>query len=314
MAERMRSQNMSFFRATIAALLLIAAGTTAVRADDHGSRRGIREVRAAVPILVDRDMRQLYLGRAVVDDAIVESDHAIVDFHGDRGRGIAVLSYKNATWWLVGSAFEERHPGRSWWTTDSPGAPASCKTTTSVTPTADALRAALGADAATASLWSLRAMPQPTSSSAPTPAYVGIPQACAIGATYIVNGYVAIANDAGYRVSWTSPKPFDLADPHGRAPDDAEMSGPGANSIFYLYANGGKGSSGTPASTLIVWCPFVLDTSVHYIIEFSGADSRLGPIRATLDDNTLTFEIPAFTAPPNADLRGEVDYLPYREH
>ena len=303
---------MGLLRAAFAVLLVIVAWMPVVRAEDHGPRRGVREVRAAVPILVHREMEQLFLGKAVVDDAIVGNDNAIVDFHGDRGRGIAVLSYKNAIWWLVGSAFEERHASGSWWTTDSPALPASCTTTTSAAPSADDLREALGADAATIALWSSHVGAPQSVVHPPANTSGDISQACYTGTTYIVNGPTDIENDAGYHVSWTSGKPFGLVAPHGRAPNDAEMSGPGANSIFYLYANGGPAPLIAPASTLTIWCPFVLDTSVHYIIEFAGADGPLGPVRATLNDNTLTFELPAFTAPPNADLRGEVDYLPYR--
>ncbi len=310
----MRSYDMGLVRVALVALVLLPAFAAPIRADDYGPRRGVREVRAAVPALVHRTMRELFLGSPIVDDAIVGSDNAIVDFHGDRGRGIAALTYKNATWWLVGSVFEQQRAGWSWWTGDSPAAPWSCRTTTKTAPTAAYLRDALGADAATVALWTAHGR-DPRDVVLPFSPIRGsdMPQACATGAIYIVNGHTSVANDAGYRVSWTSPEAFGLANVHGRAPDDAEMSGPGANSIFYIYANGGPVALSAPKSTLSIWCPFVLDTGVHYIIEFSGADGRLGPIRATLNDNTLTFEIPAFTAPAKADLRGEVDYLPYRK-
>jgi len=123
-----------------------------------------------------------------------------------------------------------------------------------------------------------------------------------------------VPNDGGYRVSWVSLGHAAVTAKHGRAPTDAEMSGPGANSIFYLYANSGADPLSAPQSHLEVWCPFVLDPKVHYFIEFAGPDKSLGTIPATLKDNVLTFDIPAFTAPANADIRGEIDYLPLIVH
>lgn len=281
-------------------------------ADDYGPRRGVREVRAAVPIIEHARTAALAMGAVTgVDDAIVGHDRAIVDFHGPHGRGIAVLTYAEARWWLVGATYEDVRGDASWWDWETPATPLTCART-STAPTAAFLRTSLGADVATAALWSAHASP-PASGQRSTSLPGNLVRDCLPDIYPTPYPLARVTNDDGYRVGWTTSGAWGgVLDAHGRSPTDAEMSGPGANSIFYLYANGGATALAVPKSTLTIWCPFVLDPSVHYFIEFSGADAQLGPIHATLDDNTLMFEIPAFAAPSDADLRGEVDYLPYR--
>lgn len=212
---------------------------------------------------------------ATVPGVVVVGDTAVASWRSGAKSGFATLDYRNARWWLTR---ETTYPLVC---IDRAGASPPMRQSIALIAT-DHLRGITGA---------CGAIDDPPPS---------------------IGGNVPSPIGDGYRTWWTSSVGLDFAHPHGRAPTDGEMSGPGANSIFYFYASAGPQATKFPASTLIVWCPFVLDTEVHYIVEFAGADGPLGPVRATLKDNTLTFDLPAFTAPANADLRGEVDYLPYR--
>jgi hypothetical protein len=97
-----------------------------------------------------------------------------------------------------------------------------------------------------------------------------------------------------------------------RAPTEAESwaNQPSGNSYFFFS---GTVQSAQPvhvqAGTAIdVWFPFVLDPSLHYSLTVAAPNAMsLGPVEGTLKDNTLHFVLPAFTAPPGADLMGEID-------
>jgi len=97
-----------------------------------------------------------------------------------------------------------------------------------------------------------------------------------------------------------------------RAPTEAESwaNPPSGNSYFFF--------SGTvqspqpvhvqPGTTIDVWFPFVLDTSLSYSLTIAAPNAMsLGPVEGTLKDNTLHFVLPAFTAPPGAELMGEIE-------
>jgi hypothetical protein len=97
-----------------------------------------------------------------------------------------------------------------------------------------------------------------------------------------------------------------------RAPTEAESweNYPGGNSYFFFS---GTVQSTQPVrvqagTTLDVWFPFVLDTSQRYSLTIAAPHvMSLGPIDGTLKDNTLHFVLPAFTAPPDAELMGEIE-------
>ncbi|HEX8805462.1 MAG TPA: hypothetical protein VF741_00880, partial [Candidatus Aquilonibacter sp.] len=63
-----------------------------------------------------------------------------------------------------------------------------------------------------------------------------------------------------------------------------------------------------PGTTIDVWFPFVLDPSLRYSVTIAAPNvMSIGPVEGTLADNTLHFTLPAFTAPPGADLMGEIE-------
>jgi hypothetical protein len=97
-----------------------------------------------------------------------------------------------------------------------------------------------------------------------------------------------------------------------RAPTEAESwaNQPTGNSYFFFS---GTVQSTQPVhvqagTTIDVWFPFVLDTSLKYSLTLAGHGfTALGPIDGTLADNTLHFVLPAFTASPGVDLMGEIE-------
>ena len=103
-----------------------------------------------------------------------------------------------------------------------------------------------------------------------------------------------------------------LANVESRAPTPAESwtNRPGGNSYFFF-----SGTVQAPqpvhvqrGTTLDVWFPFVLDTSLTYSLTIGGEGfTPIGPIDGALADNTLHFVLPAFTAPPGVDMMGEIE-------
>ncbi len=103
-----------------------------------------------------------------------------------------------------------------------------------------------------------------------------------------------------------------LANIESRAPTPAESwtNRPGGNSYFFF-----SGTVQAPqpvhvqrGTTLDVWFPFVLDTSLTYSLTIGGEGfTPIGPIDGALADNTLHFVLPAFTAPPGVDMMGEIE-------
>jgi len=101
----------------------------------------------------------------------------------------------------------------------------------------------------------------------------------------------------------------------GRAPTEAESWVTyGGNSYFFLS---GKAQSPVPihvaaGTTIDVWFPFVLDSSLYYGLTIAHTDKPIGPIDGTLKDNVVHFVLPAFTLLPDAILMGEIEGDPFR--
>jgi hypothetical protein len=122
--------------------------------------------------------------------------------------------------------------------------------------------------------------------------------------------------DGGYRVGLhfaqsDSSNDAAITDFRTRIPTQAESwITPGGNSYFFFS---GTVKSEQPVhvhagTTLDVWFPFVLDDALRYSITLAAPHlMSIGPIDGTLKDNTLHFTLPAFTAPPGADLMGEIE-------
>ena len=107
-----------------------------------------------------------------------------------------------------------------------------------------------------------------------------------------------------------APAAAQIVSVSGRAPTEAESwLTPGGNSYFFFS---GTVNSAAPihvqsGTTLDVWFPFVLDTSLYYGLTIAHADKPIGPIDGTLKGNVVHFALPAFTLPPGATLMAEIE-------
>lgn len=96
----------------------------------------------------------------------------------------------------------------------------------------------------------------------------------------------------------------------GRTPTEAESwITRGGNSYFFFS---GTVQSTQPihvgaGTTIDVWFPFVLDSSLYYALTIAHADKPIGPIDGTLKDNVVHFVLPAFTLTPGATLMAEIE-------
>jgi hypothetical protein len=120
-----------------------------------------------------------------------------------------------------------------------------------------------------------------------------------------------------YRVTLRFAPTDASADAHiasfeSRMPTEAESwANPPSGNAYFFFS--GTVLSQRPvhvqAGTILdVWFPFVLDSSLRYSLTIAAPNAMsLGPVEGTLKDNTLHFVLPAFTAPPGAELMGEID-------
>ncbi len=310
------------------------AASTAGQATDVGPGRGVREVRSAVPILLRSRIHDLRNGESTsVDDAIVAGDNAIVDWRTKNIRGISVLTYRNAHWWMTGSAFEwPTGRGWSWWMSDTSAAEYGCpgSSESRTAPDATFLQTVLHADPSVAALWSKNVAPIANGfpEERVRPREPVVARACPVGhpidqwtfgsmdqtgtietSTYAY-GRLDLLNIDGYRPDWSGPQGWSKGLVRGisRAPTDAEMSVPGADAVFFFSTTVGTEPVAIPKTRLDVWCPFVLDPDARYSLAITG-DTIVGPLDGTMANNVLHFEIPAFSAKAGTYLQGEVDWL-----
>ena len=76
--------------------------------------------------------------------------------------------------------------------------------------------------------------------------------------------------------------------------------------FLYVDSDAKKQVTFQKGGSFDVWVPWVLDDSLRYELEFYEGKTVIGPIKATLYDNVLHFDLPAFALPPGETL-GEVD-------
>lgn len=130
------------------------------------------------------------------------------------------------------------------------------------------------------------------------------------------SGQTQLLNDLdGYQMAVTFPRNdaasgADIRDLSGRTPTEAESwITRGGNSYFFFS---GTVQSTQPihvdaGTTIDVWFPFVLDSSLYYALTIAHADKPIGPIDGTLKDNVVHFVLPAFTLTPGATLMAEIE-------
>ncbi len=117
-------------------------------------------------------------------------------------------------------------------------------------------------------------------------------------------------DDAGY-VATLGPALSEVASIHPRAPTQGESwtAFPGGNAWAYFTIRSRDGSANVIAAgaTIDIWCPFVLDPTQKYSVTIAKASVPLGPLPATVTDNTFHIVLPQFTIPDGAELMGEID-------
>jgi hypothetical protein len=297
------------------ALLLAALGTGAARADDVGPTRGIREVRGALPVMLARRLHATGNTTPVrTVDVVVDKDRALASWTAGDASGLVYLEYRLARWWMKAEANTFDDDGD--WSFEPAGSLPLCRDLHASGPTSAEL---IGPDFAIARDLVDLARSHVTQI-ARADALASVPHASR-AASILTSSACTVSPVTGddYQATIAEPpratwKPLDPTF-HGRAPTDGEMNGAGADAIFFFSRDidGAKGFSFPAHTKLDIWCPFVLDPEVRYSLTLVGGDPIVGPIDGTMSDNTMHFDLPAFSAAPGAELRGEIDWLPQRQ-
>jgi hypothetical protein len=295
-------------------------------AEDGGPGREVRAIRHDLPILVaHRSALWKDTSPIVIDGVLVEGDGALAQWHQGAHTRIEIFSKQLQRWWLQSeisideqnglatccggvyapgdlngptTAFLQRLPDVAY--------PLASKAATFLPAVANANeRASVRAASTNANATESPSIHGDTfvddsiPLTATTTPWLGKTKAYALSTTFS-------ANDATPQSRLT-----DLA---GRAPTSAESwEARCGNGYFFFSATLSSQqpvhvSAGTK---LDVWFPFVLAPKMTYSLTIAHVTPIIGPLNGTLTDNTLHFELPAFSAEPGADLMGEIDGDPF---
>jgi len=284
-------------RATLCALLLaLAVWPLAARADDYGHRRDVAAIRHDLPVLLAAGPYAA-AQPPQFESVVVSGADALVECDACSSTALLRLHYRYDRWWLLGYA-----------TASSNGLLTAGLTQPLVALAHSHLATTQRADAATP------------------------PARCKTFSCYFVSGEI-------YDVTAPIQLPFNptrpgrmrgdaylatvtlsdndgnasskIANLEGRAPTEGESWITQGGNSYYFFS--GTVQSTKPVhvqagTTIDVWFPFVLDTSLRYSLTIAGHGfSAISPVEGTLVDNTLHFVLPAFTAAPGVDLMGEIE-------
>ena len=288
------------FRAIVScALLGVLLQPTLARADDSGPARDVQAIRHDLPLLLTRDLRAHNISASAVkiDGVAVSGDLAMVQWHAAERSGIVGMELRFGRWWLdqrapVGAPIDYAGYGCA-------GLQAPFQ---ALVPFAQHHLSAIDA-------MIVRQMHAPRGGASgipdsPTVIYTRFPSPTITAAPY--EAAITFAKDDVFPDTDAS-----FTDLRGRAPTEAESwLTPGGNSYFFF--------SGTMQSeqlvhvqagtTVDVWFPFVLDTSLKYSLTIAGHGFKaIGPVEGTLFENSLRFALPAFTLTPGVELMGEIE-------
>ena len=293
-------------------------------AEDFGSKGDIGTVRADARILLAHQARLAGIDPklTVVSGVIVSKDTALLSWQIGPDRGVLGLMRLGSRWWGTFAAV----PRKDGWAIQS-SAPFKKSADDVIDPKlTPALLKSFGfADDL------LEDAVQRNSDISPDPANVREIPPFASETTMelrgkqlnTTGGTVAAwgSETAGYAFSMRysandAPATAEFSQVYGRAPTKAEfLPYPtpdgfySSDAVFYfdLTIDATKPVTFAPGSRIFVWFPFVLDDTLRYNLTIGFADKPIGPVYATAFDNTLEFELPAFTVVPGKQLMAEID-------
>ncbi len=297
-----------------ALLLMLATGLPRVAlADDAGPRRDVREIRYDLPKLIAAQNFSTPVRAITIDDVAVDGNGALAQWHDNGSQRIDYLVRRFDRWWLENEIYLDSKGSSAFYDTGcSSLGPTSLLLTSLkfpqplVTLAARTLPDVMMADA----------RPTPT---LPPGGYLVKP-GCDVY-RYTIDD-IAFSrqvqtplNLGGYAMavrlaSNDADSSARIRGVGGRAPTEAESwMTRGGNSYFFFS---GTVDSAAPihvtaGTTIDVWFPFVLDSSLYYGLTIAHADKPMGPIDGTLNNNVVHFVLPGFTLPPGATLMGEIE-------
>lgn len=277
---------MRVFEAAIALFFLFIAASMPVRADDFGPRRDIGQVRSDARRLLAHRVRVSGVDPNAVKiyDVIVVRDQAVLSWDSVKQHQVMGMNRTLDRWWDV---------------------PVSSLSQ-------DLITAAVAHNAAVAHLQAAR-----LKGSDEKPGSSPLPLSASGGTLWTPR-----QNTAGYDITITfatndAATGTKFTRIYARAPTKAEAlpnpppprswGGPTDVGYFDLEIDGAKPVTFAPGTKVDVWFPFVLDDQLRYRISFVSADKIYAPIRGTIFDNVLHFELPAFTIAPGKAFQAEIE-------
>jgi hypothetical protein len=282
--------------------IVICAFTTAARADDFGPHRDIAQVRSEARRLLAQRTRNSGLDPAVIQiyDAVVVKDQSVLSWSNGKQRGLMGLVRQMDRWWDAMDAL----PAATCWST----------------ATAYPLEAAgLSKDLLSAAVlhnMDVRGLDAPCKDAAHTVLFdtrVNRSGGIAHVNRSQTSGYDIIITYAPSNAASTTT----FSQIYARAPTPAEMlqnpapphgwGGPNAVLFFDVALAGAAPVAFARGTKVDVWFPFVFDDALRYDMTFTSDGKVIGPVYATIFDNVLHFELPAFSVTPAKPVMAEVD-------
>ena len=295
--------------------------SSAAFADDAGPSGDLRTLRHDAPILLAaRILDGKLLGGFAIDGVVVNSDAALLQWHLAQAQRIDYFVRRFGVWWLEDEVWIDER-GRAMGGGGAPIIPGDENG-----PTPSFLKDWLHfpaplVDLAAVHLPSMQQAVQRAAARKGSPHFHGdgyffneLPFVTTEQLPTSMGGYGVVLrfapNDA--------PAAARLTRIQGRAPTLAE-SWVNYGADGYFFFSGTVQSAGpvhfSGGTTIDVWFPFVLDSSLEYSLTIANTTASLGRVvgNVSVATNTVHFELPAFEAAPNANLIGEVDADP-RSH
>jgi hypothetical protein len=282
--------------------IVICAFTAAALADDFGPHRDIAQVRAEARRLLAQRTRNSGLDPAVIQisDAVVVNDQAVLSWSNGKQRGLMGLVREMDRWWDAMDAV----PAATCWSA-----------ATAYPLDAAGLSKELLSVAVVHNI-DVRVLDAPCKDSEHAASFdTKVKRG---GGTVHVNrsqtaGYdITIAYAASNAASNTT-----FSQIYARAPTRGEMlqnptpphgvGGPNAVLFFDLTLDSSAPIAFERGTKVDIWFPFVLDDALRYDMTFTSDGKVVGPVYATIFDNVLHYELPAFSVTPAKPVMAEID-------